>query len=319
MAPKARGSVVLLGTVALTLVLLDIKGGMVPDALRSAGATALGPLQTVSGAIAAPVVGWIEESSNFADSQERARSWAEQAPEAAKVRGEQRVADLDRLLGLVDTASLTVVPGRVVAYPATTLDLSNVVVDVGSADKVEPDMSVVSGAGLIGRTTGVTSGTSDVKLLSAPDSTVGGRILRTGKAVVVTGTGDPNVLSVRVLDAAADVQVGDVIVTFGSKGGRPFSADLPIGTIKAIDSDGAGGRIIRLVPSADLAALDLVGVVLSAASDAPRGTIGGAPQEGATAVAPEVAGSVPEGAPVVPEVAPAAPVAVPQAPSGGGQ
>lgn len=308
MAPKARGAVVVLGTVALTLVLLDIKGGMVPDALRSAGATALGPLQTVSGAIAAPAVGWIEESSTFADSQQRARSWAEQAPEATKVRGEQRVADLDRLLGLVDTANLTVVPGRVVAYPATTLDLSNVVIDVGSADKVEPDMSVVSGAGLIGRTTGVTGGTSEVKLLSAPDSTVGGRILRTGKAVVVTGTGDPNVLSVRVLDAAADVQVGDVIVTFGSKGGRPFPADLPIGTIKAIDSDGAGGRIIRLVPSADLAALDLVGVVLSTGSGAPRGAIGGEPaQQETAAVAPDPAvpdasGQYPAGVAPAPEV-----------------
>ena len=78
---------------------------------------------------------------------------------------------------------------------------------------------------------------------------------------MVVGTGEPNRLTVRVLDPVADVQVGDAVLSFGSKDGRPFPADLPIGLVSEIEDDGTGGRIIRLTPAANLSALDLVGVV----------------------------------------------------------
>lgn len=221
----------------------------------------MAPMQTVAGAIAAPAVGWIEGTSAFSDSDERAKMWAEQAPQATEVRNEQRVAELDALLGQVNNSKLTVVPARVVAYPLSTLSVSSVVVDVGSDDGVDVDQAVVTGAGLVGRTTALTVGTADVKLLSSPDSAVGGRFLRTGQACVVVGTGDPNELTVRVLDPVADVQVGDAVLSFGSKDGRPFPADLPIGLVSEIEDDGTGGRLIRLKPAANLSALDLVGVV----------------------------------------------------------
>lgn len=261
MSGRKRGTVVVLSAVALTLVLLDLRGGSTMSGVRSAGAEVMAPMQTVAGAIAAPAVGWIEGTGAFSDPDERAKMWTEQAPQATEVRNEQRVAELDALLGQVNSSKLTVVPGRVVAYPQSSLNVSSVVVDVGSDDGVEIDQAVVTGAGLVGRTTGLTSGTVDVKLLSSPDSAVGGRFLRTGQACVVVGTGEPNRLTVRVLDPVADVQVGDAVLSFGSKDGRPFPADLPIGLVSEIEDDGTGGRIIWLTPAANLSALDLVGVV----------------------------------------------------------
>lgn len=261
MSGRKRGTVVVLSAIALTLVLLDLRGGSTMSGVRSAGANVMAPMQTVAGAIAAPAVGWIEGTSAFSDSDERAKMWAEQAPQATEVRNEQRVAELDALLGQVNNSKLTVVPARVVAYPLSTLSVSSVVVDVGSDDGVDVDQAVVTGAGLVGRTTALTVGTADVKLLSSPDSAVGGRFLRTGQACVVVGTGDPNELTVRVLDPVADVQVGDAVLSFGSKDGRPFPADLPIGLVSEIEDDGTGGRLIRLKPAANLSALDLVGVV----------------------------------------------------------
>ena len=261
MSGRKRGTVVVLSAIALTLVLLDLRGGSTMAGVRSVGANVMAPMQTVAGAITSPAVGWIEGTSAFSDADERARLWAEQAPMATEVRNEQRVAELDALLGQVNSSKLTVVPARVVAYPQSTLDVSSVVVDVGSEDGVEVDQAVVTGAGLVGRTTALTAGTADVKLLSSPESAVGGRFLRTGQACVVVGTGDPNLLTVRVLDPVADVQVGDAVLAFGSKDGRPFPADLPIGLVTQIEDDGTGGRIIRLTPAANLAALDLVGVV----------------------------------------------------------
>lgn len=268
MSTRKRGIVLVLSAVALTLMLLDLRGGSLMSGVRSFGATVMSPFQTVAGAIAAPMVGWVEGTGTFSDADERARMWAEQAPTASEVRNEQRVAELDALLGQVNSSKLTVVPARVVAYPLNTVAVSSVVVDVGSGDGVEVDQAVVTGTGLVGRTTAVTGGTADVKLLSSPDSAVGGRFLRTGQACAVVGTGDPSELTVRVLDPVADVQVGDAVMSFGSKDGRPFPSDLPIGLVSEIEDDGTGGRIIRLTPAANLAGLDLVGVVnLSATRD----------------------------------------------------
>jgi len=261
MTGRRRGTVVVLSAVALTLVLLDLRGGLLTSSVRAVAAAVLAPLQTVAGAIASPVVGWIEGTGSFADANERARLWAEQAPAAVEVRNDQRIAELDGLLGAVNATQLSVIPARVVAYPLNTLTVDRVVIDVGSLDGVATDRAVVTGAGLVGRTLQVSPGTTEVKMLSAPDSAVGGRFLRTGQACAVLGTGNPGELTVRVLDPVADVQVGDAVISFGSKDGRPFPADLPIGVVSAIDDDGAGGRIIRLDPAADLSALDLVGVV----------------------------------------------------------
>jgi len=279
MSRRNRGVVAVLSAVALTLLLLDLRGGGLTSGIRAAGAAVIAPLQSTAGAIAAPAVGWIEGTGSFSDAELRAQRWAEQAPQATQTRNEQRVAELDALLGQVNSSKLSVVPARVVAYPTNGVDVGSVVVDVGDADGVTADQAVVTGAGLIGRTVSVTPGTADVRLLSAVDSAVGGRFLRTGQACVVIGTGDPGVLNVRVLDPVADVQVGDAVMSFGSKDGQPFPPDLPIGLVSAIDYDSTGGRIIRLEPAADLAALDLVGVVdLSATRDVRQQLVADVPE-----------------------------------------
>ena len=269
MARASRGAVIVLSATAVTLALLDLRGGPVTEAVRSAGGVVMGPLQTVAGALANPAVAWVEGTSSFAEREERAQMWAQQAPAAAQVRVEQRLVAFDALMGLVNSAALTVIPSRVVAYPANPIGSGNVVIDVGSSDGVSPDQGVITGQGVVGRTVETSPGTTDVMLLSSLDSAVGGRFLRTGQACVVVGTGDPALLTVRVIDPIADVQIGDAVLTFGSKDSRPFAPDLPVGLVSAIDSDGAGGRIIRLRPAASLGSLDLVGVVVPP----PPGTV----------------------------------------------
>ena len=290
MASRTRGTaVVVLGAAGLTLILADLVGGVVPNTIRSVSADALAPVQTVAGAMALPVVNWVEDTGSFTDRAERVQMWQQQAPQVAQVRGMQRVADLDKLLGLVNAAQLTVVPARVIAYPTLNLDVSNVLIDTGTEDGVGADQAVINGLGLIGRTATAGPGTTEVKLLSAKDSAVGGRILRTGQPCVVLGTGDPNELSVRVLDPTTDIQINDAVITFGSKDGRPFPPDLPIGLVTSISDDGGGGRLIKLKPAANLAALNLVGVVQSQAARAARGTITGsapAADTGTAAAAP---------------------------------
>lgn len=275
MSKGTKGTFVVLGATALTLALLDLRGGPVTDGVRAAGAAVLGPMQTVAGAIANPAVAWVESTGSYSTAAERTRLWQEQAPAATQIRTEQRLAQLDAMLGIIDSALLTVVPSRVISYPANPLDLDHVVIDVGTTDGIQADEAVITGAGIVGRTDVPSPGTTQVKLLSAPDSAVGGRFLRTGQACVVLGTGDAASLNVRIIDPTADVQVGDPVVTFGSKDGRPFPPDLPIGVVAAIDNDGTGGRIIRLHPAAALGALDLVAVVVPAGVAPPRAPLQG--------------------------------------------
>ena len=51
----------------------------------------------------------------------------------------------------------------------------------------------------------------------------GGRIAGTQEIGIVSGTGRQDELEFQLLDPMADVRVGDALVTFGSKGGRPFA------------------------------------------------------------------------------------------------
>ena len=166
---------------------------------------------------------WVQDVGEFSDAQARSQLWSEQAPDIVKMRGEARVAELDALLGAVNATGLTVTPARVVSFPMTSLDSSHVVVDVGSDDGIELDAAVLTGAGVVGRTISTAAGTTDIKPISARDSAIGCRFLRTGQACIAQGTGDPASMTVRLIDPIADVKVGDTVLTFGSRMARRSS------------------------------------------------------------------------------------------------
>lgn len=78
----------------------------------------------------------------------------------------------------------------------------------------------------------------------------------------------------QLLDPLALVDVGDVVVSFGSEGGRPYAPGIPIGEV--VEMRGTQGQLTRsalLSPYVDISRLDIVGVVLRAPQSAPRNTI----------------------------------------------
>ncbi len=264
MTPRARSLVIVLVAVSLTAILLDVRGGSVTSAIRTAAAVLVSPVQRAAAAIASPIVNWVDGAGSFGDPELRTRAWAGQAAPSVAPRASARAKELDSLLAVVTATSLSVVPARVVAYPGAGPAVETVVVDAGGDDGVVSDSAVITGAGLVGRTALVAAATATVTLISAPGNSVGARLTRTGGAVVVAGSGNPRRLQLTLLDVAADVRIGDQVVTFGSKDGRPFPADVPIGTVTAIEGDIGSGRAVLVTPAVDLAALDLVGLVLPA-------------------------------------------------------
>ena len=273
MIHRTRNTVTVLVAVALTAILLDVRGGAVPEALRSGVAWVASPFQNAAGALASPLTDWVQGVSDFGDESTRARLWSAQQPPSVEPRAQARLAELDALLGAVVGSDLQVVPARVVAYPAAGPGVGSVVVDVGSEQGVTPDRAVITGGGLVGRVTAVTARSSSVQLLSSPTSTVGARVARTNQVAVVAGTGDPRGLTLRLLDPAADIKLGDEIVSFGSAEGRPFPADLPIGRVSALRGDIASGRLGGVEPSAGLTSLDLVGVVKAGGAGGQRSVL----------------------------------------------
>lgn len=78
----------------------------------------------------------------------------------------------------------------------------------------------------------------------------------------------------QLLDPLAVVDVGDVVVSFGSEGGRPYAPGIPIGVVA--EMRGTEGQLTRsaiLEPYADISRLDIVGVVLRAPESPPRATL----------------------------------------------
>lgn len=96
-----------------------------------------------------------------------------------------------------------------------------VVVDRGRADGIEAGRPVVDLSGLVGQVTEVFPDSSVVTLLISKEQAAPVQNQRNGLRLVVSGTGDDNLLEVRYLDMHADLKAGDVLTTSGIDGVYP--------------------------------------------------------------------------------------------------
>ena len=278
---RSRIVLAILVLVSITLIVFDLRGGESGPTrpLRVAGETVLGSAERAMATFVVPVRGLIESLGGLGDADARiAQLEADNARLQAELdtvaNDRARVADLEALLGLVSTNDYETVPAQVIAVGPAQGFAWTVTIDAGSRDGLERDMSVISGAGLIGRTIDVGPTTSTVLLIVDATSSVGGRLSGTSQIGIVSGTGRQDSLTMQLLDPLAVVDVGDVVVSFGSEGGRPYAPGIPIGVVA--EMRGTEGQLTRsaiLEPYADISRLDIVGVVLRAPASPPRSTL----------------------------------------------
>ena len=278
---RSRIVLAILVLVAITLIVFDLRGGDSGPTrpLRAAGETVLGSAERAMAGVVVPVRGFLESLGGLGDADARiaqleADNARLQAELATVANDRARVADLEALLGLVATNDYETVPAQVIAVGPAQGFAWTVTIDAGSRDGIERDMSVISGAGLVGRTIDVGPTTSTVLLIVDATSSVGGRLSGTSQIGIVSGTGRQDSLTMQLLDPLAVVDVGDVVVSFGSEGGRPYAPGIPIGVVA--EMRGTEGQLTRsaiLEPYVDISRLDIVGVVLRAPESAPRETL----------------------------------------------
>jgi rod shape-determining protein MreC len=277
---RVRIALAVLVVASLTFLILDLRGGDGPlSGVRSFAANVLGGAERVAATVFSPVTGASEWWSSMRDQATQIRDLTS---ENERLRGElaslesdrARVAALDQLLGIAGRGGYRIVPAEVIAVgPAQDFSWT-VTIDAGRADGIEPDMSVMNGQGLVGRVVKTTAGTATVVLVIDSSSAVGGRVAGTEEIGIVAGTGEQDAMSFQMLDPMADLRVGDALVTFGSKGGRPYAPGLPIGEV--VEVGGTPGQLTRVAtvrPYVDVSTLSIVGVVTRPPREDPRDSL----------------------------------------------
>ena len=138
-----------------------------------------------------------------------------------------------------------------------------ILINVGEAEGLQLNMSVINGSGLVGIIDGLYPHMAKVLLINSPKSRLGGMNLRGDSRVagIVNGiAGTDASLEMRNMARNADLLPGDTVVTSGYSGYHP--AGLIIGTIEEVQMD-AGGltKIATITPAVDFTHLEEVMVI----------------------------------------------------------
>ena len=274
---RTRVVLALLLVTSLILIAVDLRGSS-SSPLRGPIAAVMAPLQRAAQAVAAPFQSLGERfSSNEDDQATIAKLQAQVDALTTQARtselARKRAAELDALLRVTSAGNYRTVPASVISVGPAQGFAWTVTIDAGSRDGIKPDLTVINGQGLVGRVLSVTASTATVVLVTDSTTALGARLEASMQIGVVSGTGQPTLLSLRTLDPLADLKVGQRLVSFGVAGGV-YVTGVPIGVVTAVG--GTPGQVPREVtvrPFIDVTSLDLVGVVVEPPRTDPRDAV----------------------------------------------
>jgi rod shape-determining protein MreC len=175
---------------------------------------------------------------------------------------EQARQENDALRGFLQvkqtvTASQTVVAAILMNEPSPYV--RSILVNVGTEDGIKPRMPVLSDTGgLLGQIIDVYPTKSRVLLINDLNSSVSGKIQRTGEIAVVSGDGN-DACTLQRLAKETSMQAGDLAVTSGM--GGIFPPGLLIGRISEVNKKGSLYLQATVMPVADLSRIHFVMVL----------------------------------------------------------
>ncbi len=281
---SSRRALALLVLAAVAVMAVDASGDDSPvDVARSTVGEVIGPVQSTFAAVAGPLDSIAER---FADTDDLRTDLEALEGENARLRTELQTAGIVRARGeALDVMALraqesgfALVGAEVVAVGPAQSFSRTVTIDVGTDDGVQADMTVLSADGLVGRVIRADLATATVLLVVDSGSVVGGRLdrdLELGLARGDGGLSDDARLHLTTLDPTTTPEVGDSVLSWGSDGGTPYVAGVPIGWVESVQTNPRDQTATAVVvPYVDFSALDLVSVVVGAAasSDAEQAT-----------------------------------------------
>jgi rod shape-determining protein MreC len=172
---------------------------------------------------------------------------------ANQTRTLQGLLDLKSSVQLKTTAALIIAGGASPEFRTMTIDK-------GTADGLTPDMAVLAPAGVVGRIIMPSHRAAKVQLLIDRDAAAGAVIERSRAQGVVVGMGTDR-FRLDHVPGAADIQVGDRVVTSGIEGIYPKG--FLIGQIESLDRKSGEFTDVMVRPAVEFSALETVLVVLT--------------------------------------------------------
>lgn len=281
----SRALLVALVLACASLITLDLQGGDGDSPLepvRSAVGEVFGPVENATAAVIRPIAA-VPDFFRTRGSLEAELSSleAENADLRAQVArsgyDRNRLAEYDGLTAASENLGQALVPARVVGIGPSQSFSRTVTIDAGSDAGVHPDQTVVNDDGLVGRVLRTTRTTATVLLVIDTASVVGGRVGESMEMGFLRGRGDLGAegkLDLELVDQAEVPARHDTVVTWGSDGGAPYVAGVPVGRVTSVYSSirETSQRAV-IEPFVDFGALDLVGVVVPSGTPSDRAVI----------------------------------------------
>jgi len=267
-ARRTRPVLIVLLIVAVVLITLDFRDGGSSPA-HTAGADVFGPVERMAGDVASPFVGFFhaasgDDSAEIAALQKQNDQLRAELAQSQVSKADQ--AQLGSLRTLTGNKYKKVVTASVIAAGGGYSD--TVTINAGSRAGIAPAETVLNGDGLVGTVTQTTATTATVQLATDAAATVGVKTADTGQIGALTGTGQTmagsDEMQLKLFSATAVLRPGEALVTFGSVGGRPYVAGVPVGQVLTVTSQPGSLTQSALVrPFVDFSGLGVVGVVTS--------------------------------------------------------
>jgi rod shape-determining protein MreC len=264
---RARLVLALLLLTAFTLITLDYRSGA-GGPLRTIGNAVFGPIERAVADVARPVGSFftsLGHLSSYKSDNAKLRKNNQALREQLRLTDGDRahLQSMEQLLDLSGRAQFKIVPAQVVAVEGALGFEWTATIDVGSRDGIQPNMTVINGDGLVGKTVEVGPSSTTVLLGRDPKFTAGARLERTNDIGHVDG-GGRQPMTFTLLGSSSTMRPGDRLVSFASIGNRPFVAEVPIGRVtKVLPAPGQLFRTAIVAPFVDFTSIDVVGVVVA--------------------------------------------------------
>ena len=260
---RARLLLVSLLVTSLLLITLDLRGVSVVSSIRGFTQSALAPFQSFGSNLISPVGRFFSDLFNLNNTRERIDELEKENQElkAQVIFNKDIEGELKQLKGVLDLAGkarFKTVSARVISKGGTATISESIVIDQGSNAGIRRDMTVIAASGLVGVVKSTTANASVVMLMSDPAFRVGVRVAGSQFMGILSGEGQ-NRFSLQMLSAAADISVGDVLLSRGSSGDAPFVPGVPVGKIVFVEN--AIGQLTKQARVESFVNLNSIGVV----------------------------------------------------------
>lgn len=269
--------VLLIGLIVASVVMMTVygrEGETGPlHTLQSAVSGAVSPLRIVGGSIESATSTVGDTVDNITADQSTLsglREYNEQLVQQYSQMEEykQEAQRLQKLLDLKDTYQIEGTGARVIGRSSEAWS-QTVIINKGSDDGVSTGQTVMGTSGVVGQIASTSSHTATVRLLTDPQSGAAAMVQSSRAEGILRGS-LVGLLYLEDLDADAEVNVGDVIVTSGL--GGSYARGLIIGTVVKVDAQqGDTSRRAVVSPNDAISTLEDVLVVSSVGSDADDG------------------------------------------------